>query len=204
VEFHTSDRHDGHIRIIEICRPQFRNVNEMNKVMTDNWNSVVGKDDTVWVHGDFVMSRKEETLSLISELNGKIILIAGNHDPMHPVYDKRQWKRDEWAQRYLDAGVSEIRIDNVVFHKIGGETVMMSHFPYEGDHTEDERYGEYRPENIGLTLIHGHVHDAWKVRRTSDWRRTLMVNVGVDVWDFTPVSAETLADFIKEQEKQDK
>lgn len=200
MEFHTSDMHFSHIRIIEICRPQFRDVDHMNETMIERWNGKVSPADTVWVHGDGWMGRKDESLRIIEELNGRIILIVGNHDAPHPAYDKRQWKRDEWAQRYLDAGVSEIRVDNVVFHKIGGETVMMSHFPYEGDHTEDERYGEYRPENIGLTLIHGHVHDAWKVRRTSDWRRTLMVNVGVDVWDFTPVSAETLADFIKEQD----
>jgi calcineurin-like phosphoesterase family protein len=43
-----------------------------------------------------------------------------------------------------------------------------------------------RPVDNGLPLIHGHVHNSWKVNGRQ-------INVGVDVWDFTPVSEADLS-----------
>jgi calcineurin-like phosphoesterase family protein len=42
----------------------------------------------------------------------------------------------------------------------------------------------------GLPLICGHVHEAWRVRGR-------MLNVGVDVNDFTPVSQEQVAEEVR-------
>lgn len=45
------------------------------------WNEVVGKDDTVIYAGDFVDSTdKNDLLDVRRQLNGKIILVKGNHD----------------------------------------------------------------------------------------------------------------------------
>ena len=54
----------------------------MNKTMIDNWNGVVGNDDTIYFLGDFVIGHyKDQFAKLISEeLNGNIIFIKGNHD----------------------------------------------------------------------------------------------------------------------------
>ena len=77
--YFTSDTHFGHARIIELCARPFANVDEMNEALIQKWNAVVGPDDVVYHLGDFFMGPKE-TVLLRKRLNGKIVLIKGNHD----------------------------------------------------------------------------------------------------------------------------
>jgi len=58
---------------------------------------------------------------------------------------------------------------------------LFNHLPYSGDSKEQERFNNYRPQNKGQFLIHGHVHNNWRFKDN-------MINVGVDVWDYFPVS----------------
>lgn len=50
-----------------------------DKMLIDNWNSVVSKDDTVWFLGDFCFG-STNIKNYINKLNGHIKLIKGNHD----------------------------------------------------------------------------------------------------------------------------
>lgn len=59
-----------------------------------------------------------------------------------------------------------------------------------GDHKPEERHTQYRLPNEGMPLLCGHVHDAWKFNGNQ-------FNVGVDVNDFLPVSAQTVIDWWK-------
>jgi calcineurin-like phosphoesterase family protein len=52
----------------------------MNKTLIDNWNGVVKPDDTVFHLGDFGFGSLEQIEAIVKQLNGKIILILGNHD----------------------------------------------------------------------------------------------------------------------------
>ena len=54
----------------------------MDEVIISNWNSVVGEDDTVYHLGDFAFGQGsiEKIEEYVSRLNGRIILIKGNHD----------------------------------------------------------------------------------------------------------------------------
>ena len=45
-----------------------------------HWNSVIGKDDTVFHLGDFCLGGAAEWTKILDRLNGKIYLIMGNHD----------------------------------------------------------------------------------------------------------------------------
>ncbi len=49
---------------------------------------------------------------------------------------------------------------------------------------------EQRPVDDCGWLIHGHVHDRWKVSRRQ-------INVSVEVWNFEPVSLEAIAALIE-------
>lgn len=53
--FFTSDTHFGHANIINLCKRPFRDVNHMNDMLVENWNSVVTDDDTVFYLGDFAL-----------------------------------------------------------------------------------------------------------------------------------------------------
>ena len=53
--------------------------------MIRKWNDVVTSEDTVYVVGDFGLSdSKEETTRVCQMLNGKKILVMGNHDTNSP------------------------------------------------------------------------------------------------------------------------
>ena len=74
----TSDTHFNHKNIIEYCNRPYSSVEEMNKAIIDNWNSVVKDEDTVYVLGDFCLGGKEAIKELCSQLKGHKILIKGN------------------------------------------------------------------------------------------------------------------------------
>lgn len=76
----TSDMHLGHSRILEYSTRPFKNVEEMDETIINNWNSVVDTKDTVYLLGDVSFHPKEKTLNILAKLKGTINLIRGNHD----------------------------------------------------------------------------------------------------------------------------
>ncbi|MBR4862690.1 MAG: hypothetical protein IKU09_10875 [Firmicutes bacterium] len=79
--FFTSDLHLGHEKIIELTGRPFRDVNEMNRVLIENFNSRVGHGDTVYFLGDVCHRLKtEEANGMIARLNEKYFVMM--HYPM--------------------------------------------------------------------------------------------------------------------------
>jgi calcineurin-like phosphoesterase family protein len=185
VRFFTADLHLGHRNIIRYCDRPFADVDEMNRALIDGWNDAVGDDDEVLLLGDFALGQIAQTLPLADRLRGRKVLLAGNHDRCWTGHGPAARK---WTQQYLDAGFDEIWQGTVPLD-LGGTEVLVSHFPYEGDSQDLDRHLSHRPEDNGGWLLHGHVHDEWKVRGR-------MINVGVDVWDYRPLSEDALAELI--------
>lgn len=80
--FSIGDTHFGHRGIINFSatkpfRP-FETIEEHDAEIVRRWNSVVGKKDTVFHHGDFCFGKRN--LAIAAELNGDKRLIMGNHD----------------------------------------------------------------------------------------------------------------------------
>ena len=82
--YYISDTHFSHANIItfrnnegNLIRP-FKTVEEMDELMVENWNKKVRDVDTIVHLGDFTMNKKY--LPILSRLNGRKILIRGNHD----------------------------------------------------------------------------------------------------------------------------
>jgi calcineurin-like phosphoesterase family protein len=183
--YFTADLHLGHRNIIDYCGRPFRDADEMNDTLIERWNATVGPTDEVMVLGDFALGRIAETLPMVAALNGRKVLLAGNHDRCWHGHKKGI---DVAVARYLDAGFDEIWQGDVQL-ELGGVGVLGSHFPYRGDSHDHDRYVEHRPVDEGAWLVHGHVHERWKVREK-------MINVGVDVWDYAPVSETALVALI--------
>ena len=74
----TSDTHFDHANVIKYCNRPFRNKDEMNEALIENWNSVVRSGDRVFHLGDFAFSN--DPGKFFHRLNGDKILILGNHD----------------------------------------------------------------------------------------------------------------------------
>lgn len=80
----TSDPHFGHSGVCRFLnsdgsklRP-WDNPDDMDEALVSNWNSVVSPKDRVYCLGDVVINRR--CLPTIGRLNGRKILILGNHD----------------------------------------------------------------------------------------------------------------------------
>jgi calcineurin-like phosphoesterase family protein len=183
--YFTSDHHFWHRNVIKYCNRPYNSVEEMNEGMVHNWNEVVKPEDEVIVVGDFSMAFRSVEL-YTNRLMGRKILVAGNHDFCHPAHKKSRNPENQklWIQKYLDAGWAEVHMSMTLeLPEIG--LINVSHLPYKngGDSGYEERYQEHRLEDDGKFLICGHVHEKWKTKNKQ-------VNVGVDVWDFRPVSEE--------------
>lgn len=179
----TADLHLGHTNIICYSARPFGDAEAMNRALIDGWNEVVDEGDDVWMLGDFAMGKIDETLPLVGELRGRKVLLAGNHDRCWAEHGRRA---NGWEERYLDAGFAEVRQGQLNIN-ISGVTTLACHFPYRGDSHDHDRYAEQRPVDRGAWLVHGHVHERWQQRRR-------MINVGVDAWNYRPVSEATLRD----------
>jgi len=148
--------------------------------MQEAWNSMVERDDTVYYLGDFAMD-PQLVSDILPNLNGKKILIAGNHDRCFTGNPK-------WTEHYIAAGFESIQ--KILEIEIANNTVTLNHFPYLNELDPDQRYVSSRLADKGGWLIHGHVHNRWKV---SDKQ----INVSVEPWNFTPVNLNAIAQIIE-------
>lgn len=78
--FVISDTHFGHAAMSRYHgRPE-----RFDRVIIDNWNRVVEKQDMVFHLGDVAVSRTLDLESVIKRLHGRKILCLGNHDRRPP------------------------------------------------------------------------------------------------------------------------
>jgi calcineurin-like phosphoesterase family protein len=77
----TADHHFHHSKIMIFCNRPFHNTQQMNAEMIRRWNSTVKPEDQVIHLGDFSFGLKSQRNSIKNQLNGKIFIIRGNHDP---------------------------------------------------------------------------------------------------------------------------
>jgi calcineurin-like phosphoesterase family protein len=187
--YFTSDPHFWHANVIKYCGRPFAHVDEMNDAMIKNWNATVKPEDTVYCLGDFSLAiRPVEAYTGL--LNGTKYLVPGNHDWCHS-YNKKSRNADnrkEWVQKYENWGWIVLP-EQTTLDIPGVAIVNLCHHPYKLVEPGDDKYEKWRPKDDGRWLLCGHVHEKWKV-----WER--MINVGVDQWDFKPVSVEEIGKII--------
>lgn len=178
----TSDLHLGH-RLVAGLRGWGEDLDAYHEEIVDVWNRHVRPGDIVWNLGDVTLGPIERVGHVLDRLNGgQHHLIAGNHDQRHPMH-RDAHKRTAW-ERYFDTVQAFAR------RRVGGQSVLMSHFPYtgEGERPGPDRYQQYRLPNLGTPLLHGHTHSE---RAVSQDKGVPMINVGWDAWG-RPVNLDEL------------
>jgi calcineurin-like phosphoesterase family protein len=189
----TSDWHFGHHNILTLGKGRpFATTEEHDDTLIARHNSLVGHDDQVWVLGDVAMGDITTSLACCARMNGHKILVCGNHD--RPAqWEHRPEKRRYWMDCYCDQGGFEgmVACSQVAGVLLTGARVTISHYPYAGEAEPErpDRFVDRRPKDDGGWLLHGHVHDRWRVNGRQ-------INVGVDVWDFYPVAETDLVTII--------
>lgn len=172
-----SDLHFSHANIIKYCNRPFQDTHEMNKAMTERWNSVVGPQDTCIVVGDFALGANIETQkTILAKLNGTKILVRGNHDKS--------------AQAMYQIGFHLV-VESMILKDSNGEVLFFTHHPIDIER-------ETILDNIGADYhVHGHVHN-----KTPIYHAKRSINVSCENLNYIPVELNKLvAIYYKANEK---
>jgi len=165
--YFTADLHFGHSGIISMRSRPFADKNEMNEVLVQNYNAVVHKNDICYILGDVAHKQsKETTAQLIRRLNGRKILIRGNHD----------------------GGLDNSLFDQVsVFEKIscGSQVCVLMHYPMLS----------WPRSRHGSLMLHGHLHSDRSYNERNRDAGILRYDVGMDANNYCPVSFEQIRNF---------
>lgn len=174
-----SDPHFGHSNIIKYANRPFRDRREMDRELIRRYNEVVKPDDTVLWCGDCSF-KLHEFADIMAGLNGRKLLILGNHDKGAATMSKMGF---------------DLVMDNALLH-IEGREVYVNHYPYadaeHGGKGFDTRYADRRPKRRkGQALIHGHTHQHEPQLGTA-------IHVGVDSWDYKPATMAEVAELVRQ------
>ena len=182
--YFQSDNHYFHTSVISFCKRPFKDVTEMNAEMIKRYNSRVKPTDTCIFVGDFSFGNSQQTEEILKQLNGTKILVIGNHDRANAI-------------NKFDLAVTSMEL------LIHNKKVTVKHYPLRWKkyshimekltrwikRVRNPRYLDRMPYNNGQIHIHGHSHS--KVRFQDN-----QIHVGVDAWDFYPVSIKELSKYI--------
>ena len=168
MDWATADNHFHHTKVIRFCERPFADVTVMNECMISNWNEVVDEKDTVWHSGDFSLGTIEQVIPIFWRLKGKIHVLGY---PWH--HDKRWLKKAGQLPPHVVIEPPMVVLKREV-------PIVMCHYPFE----------EWDRKHYGAIHLHGHSHGRLpKVERR--------VDVGVDCWNFYPVSLEEILETVK-------
>lgn len=167
--FFTSDLHLSHRNIIKYCKRPFIDENEMNEVIISRWNSTVSPKDIVYVVGDVTFEKDEAKRDqILYQLNGEKHLVWGNHDKLLHKWQRHFKTAKDIATLHVPPEANNGK----------GQRIVMCHYAMRV--WDQSHYGTWH--------LYGHSHGS-----LPDDENMLSCDVGVDSWDFTPVSMEQLA-----------
>lgn len=165
----SSDHHFDHANIIKYCKRPFANVDEMNEEMIKRHNEKVKPGDVWYCLGDFAFSTETRFAHFLARLNGRKILITGNHDR-------------HWVRRYVGKGMWDqihSRVLEADIPSLSALPVTLAHFAHFS----------WNRSHHGAFHLHGHHHGGLPVDKTV--RR---MDVGVDANNFYPFSCDEILD----------
>ena len=164
-----SDLHLGHVNVLSHCNRPFSSIDEMNRSLTNNWNDKVKEKDHIYVLGDLALtSRADKVLhDYLSNLNGIIHLIKGNHDA--------------WYKKRPGEGSRLIYHDSYYELKDNNQLYVLCHYPFQ----------TWNKSHHGSIHLHGHCHGT--LGKITGTRR---MDVGVDCHDYAPISIEEVNELL--------
>lgn len=145
----TSDLHIGHNKEFVFQNRGFDSIEEHDRTLVENWNSLVEEEDTVYILGDIMLMHDSQDtdflygMEIFRKLNGKLILIRGNHDSEMRIEKYRE------CPQVISAGDAALYLD---YPNKGGYHFYLSHYPTLVSHTK------LRPMKAAVINIYGHTH----------------------------------------------
>lgn len=177
--YFTSDLHFNHNKSFLYASRGFDSVEDMNTAIISNWNRVVDADDVVYVLGDLMLGDLNKGLECMRALNGKIVVVRGNHDT------------DSRIEAYRTQLDNVIEVCDAKYLKYGKYHFYLTHFPCLTSNLEKESLSQ------GTLNLSGHTHSSKKFFYDLPY----VYNVACDAHDCTPVSVDEIIQDMKEQVK---
>lgn len=163
--FFTSDLHFFHKNLLVkkfTKRHELygEDVNFMNLDLIKRWNSVVSPDCDVFNLGDIGFASKSKLLEVVSQLNGRIHLIKGNHD-----------------ESFMHEFSNIVSVEDYAEISVEGQKIVMSHYPFY----------KWNGCARGTWCLHGHEHgNIDRDEHSTTWK---IKDVGIDSHpDYRPFS----------------
>ena len=183
--FVTSDLHFNHDREFVWKVRGYESVEEMNEDIIENFNSVVGKDDDVYILGDLCLGGGDALILaknkiLIESLNGRLHIIRGNHDT------------DRRVQMYETCAnvVDVVKWADMLHYR--GYHFYLSHFPTLTGNLEKESLKQC------TCNLFGHTHQTTNFHLDMPF----MYHVGVDSHNCYPVNLDDIIEEMKAKVKE--
>jgi calcineurin-like phosphoesterase family protein len=179
--FFTSDTHFFHKQVLVHNNRPFKDLEDHDNGMIDNWNSVVPEDGNIFMAGDFAFTGDIGKIrDLIDRLNGKIWWIMGNHDFSNKL------DRSIIAQmvdgRQMDTATVLLKEDN-------NQRLFISHYPHMA-----------WPRDC--FHLFGHLHGGPNSSATEKIPfHPLRYEIGVDNNSYKPISYQQVKDIINKQKE---
>lgn len=160
MRYYTADTHFFHKQVIRYCNRPFTSEKQMRNKLINNYNETVGKHDTCFFVGDIAMLGTSQW----EHLKGIVQQLNGKKHLIFGNHDEFKW------QRYVDIGF--ITVHSALWLEDAGVKLILAHDP-----------AVYCAIDKDTVLLCGHVHTLFK--SLPDQK---VVNVGVDQWDFRPIT----------------
>lgn len=165
--YFTADTHFGHSAILQHCNRPFKDIEEMNEALIDNWNARVNPGDIIFHLGDFAFGHKKVWIPILERLNGIKYLVLGNHDFKN---------MPDFARKYFKKVLQQLYIS------VEGQKIYLNHYPFlcYG--------GVYRTDPVWQ--LFGHVHTGTIGQDTPRLVNLypMQYDVGVDNNNYAPIS----------------
>ena len=175
----TSDSHFGHSREFLYGPRGFKNIEEHDEAIIQNWNSLVKPDDVVYHLGDVMLNDDEHGLKCLQRLNGHIRMLRGNHDS------------DNRLLKYAECWNVESVGDWAIVIKSGKQSIYLSHFPTITSNFDIDKPLKARMINV---CGHSHVKDSF-----ADWNKGLIFHCELDTNNCKPWNLEDILKAIRKR-----
>ena len=198
MDFFSSDFHINHARILIYCpnrpgltdqeqkwlidgvdfRPSWESVGRMNKYLIDNINAVVQPNDTLWFLGDLLFAPNHIYRQKAEEVRArlaakKVHFVTGNHDRV-----------DKLGGLFESISVRK----EIVINK---KYIVMDHFPMLS----------WNRKSYNSWCFHAHSHGSLESWKKIHMPAEPLIDVGIDCWNYKPVSFDELVKAAEERIK---
>lgn len=212
--YFTSDWHLGWTSTLKFDQRPFATPEEQDSALLKRFNNILKYEDTIYFLGD--MGKPSNLKSIITQINGKKILILGNHD--------------KGPQAMLECGFDVVL--NSASYKLGKTFITMSHYPIPGRFREtvsvngdkfwhgDRKHTVLVPDlvklgsNVGVQQVHlhGHIHSPNPERKShkieishpldKNGNMLIQYDVGVKANNYMPVSLSQIESLVAKHIKE--